>query len=178
MDEKDTKVDAEIDRLIALHADKAYAVALRITGDPSEAGDVVQEAFLRAMRYFKTYDPSLPFDAWLNQILRNVWLTSLRKEAAHRSVSLSAKVDEDSASLEDALADAEPGPERWAQAREDSDRVQAALARLTPAMRAAVALVDLEGSSREEAAAALGCSLTALDVRLHRGRQRLKELLS
>ncbi len=171
-------MDAEIDRLIALHADKAYAVALRLTGDSTEAGDVVQEAFLRAMKYFKTYDPTLPFEAWLNQIMRNVYLTSLRKEAARRSVSLSAKADEDSASLEDALADEGPGPERWAQARENTDRVQGALDRLTPPLRMAIAMVDLEGSSREEAAAALGCSLAALDVRLHRGRGRLKELLS
>jgi RNA polymerase sigma-70 factor (ECF subfamily) len=172
------RVDADIDRLIALHADKAYAVALRLTGSAADAGDVVQEAFLRVMRYRESYDPSLPFEAWLSAILRNVYLSALRKEARRRSVSLSAKADEDAASLEDALADAGPGPERWAQAREDSDRVQAALSRLTPSLRAAVALVDLEGSPREEAAAALGCSLSALDVRLHRGRQRLKELLS
>ena len=171
-------MDAEIDRLIALHADKAYAVALRLTGNPADAGDVVQEAFLRAMKYFATYDPSLPFEAWLNQILRNVYLTYLRKEASRRSVSLTAKADEDSASLEDALADAGPGPERWAEARDNSDRVQGALGRLTPPLRMAVAMVDLEGSTREEAAAALGCSLSALDVRLHRGRHRLKELLS
>jgi RNA polymerase sigma-70 factor (ECF subfamily) len=171
-------VDAEIDRLIALHADKAYAVALRLTGNPADAGDVVQEAFLRAMKYFATYDPSLPFEAWLNQILRNVYLTYLRKEASRRSVSLTAKADEDSASLEDALADAGPGPERWAEARDNSDRVQDALGHLTPPLRLAVAMVDLEGSTREEAAAALGCSLSALDVRLHRGRGRLKELLS
>jgi RNA polymerase sigma-70 factor (ECF subfamily) len=171
-------VDAEIDRLIALHADKAYAVALRLAGNPADAGDVVQEAFLRAMKYFATYDPGLPFEAWLNQILRNVYLTYLRKEASRRSVSLTAKAGEDSASIEDALADAGPGPERWAEARDDSDRVQAALGELTPPLRLAVAMVDLEGSTREEAAAALGCSLSALDVRLHRGRNRLKELLT
>ena len=171
-------MDADIDRLIALHADKAYAVALRLTGNPADAGDVVQEAFLRAMKYFATYDPSLPFEAWLNQILRNVYLTYLRKEASRRAVSLSARADEDSASLEDALEDAAPGPERWAQARENTDRVQEALARLSPPLRLAVAMVDLDGSPREEAASALGCSLSALDVRLHRGRHRLKELLS
>ena len=171
-------MDAEIDRLIALHADKAYAVALRLTGNPADAGDVVQVAFLRAMKYFATYDPTLPFEAWLNQILRNVYLTYLRKEASRRCVSLTAKADEDSASLEDALADAGPGPERWAEARDNSDRVQDALGRLTPPLRLAVAMVDLEGSTREETAAALGCSLSALDVRLHRGRNRLKELLS
>jgi len=171
-------VDAEIDRLIALHADKAYAVALRMTGNSADAGDVVQEAFLRAMRYFDKYDPTLPFEAWFNAIMRNVYLSSLRQTSSRRSVSLSAKVDEDSASLEDALADAEPGPERWAEARDSSDHVRAALTRLSESQRMAVVMVDLEGAAREEAAAALGCSLAALDVRLHRGRQKLKELLS
>ena len=171
-------MDAEIDRLIALHADKAFSVALRMTGNPADAGDVVQEAFLRVMRYFSTYDPSLPFEAWLGQILRNVYLTSLRKEASRRSVSLTRRPDEDSAALEDFLADDAPGPERLAQARENTDRVQGALTLLSPTLRMAVVLVDLEGSGREEAAAALGCSLSALDVRLHRGRARLKELLS
>jgi RNA polymerase sigma-70 factor, ECF subfamily len=171
-------VDADIDRLISLHADKAYAVALRMTGNEAEAGDVVQEAFLRAMRYFKSYDPSLPFEAWLSQIMRNVYLSSLRSEARRRQVSLTAKADEDAASLEDALASEDPGPERLAQARENTDRVQAALNLLTPTLRMPIVMVDLEGSGREEAARALGCSLAALDVRLHRGRARLKELLS
>jgi RNA polymerase sigma factor (sigma-70 family) len=171
-------VDADIDRLISLHADKAYAVALRMTGNEAVAGDVVQEAFLRAMRYFKSYDPTLPFEAWLAQIMRNVYLSSLRSEARRKSVSLSYKVDDDAAALEDALASEEPGPERIAQAHENTDRVQAGLALLSPTLRMAVVMVDLEGSGREDAAQALGCSLAALDVRLHRGRQKLKELLS
>lgn len=171
-------MDADLDRLIELHADKAYAVALRMTGNEAVAGDVVQEALLRAMRYFKSYDPTLPFEAWLSQIMRNVYLSSLRSEARRRSVSLSAKADEDAASLEDALESEEPGPERLAQARENTDRVQGALVLLSPTLRMAVVMVDLEGAAREEAAASLGCSLAALDVRLHRGRQKLKELLS
>ena len=171
-------MDAEIDRLIALHADKAYAVALRMTGNPADAGDVVQEAFLRVMKYFDKYDPALPFEAWMVQILKNVYFTSLRKEAARRSIPLSHRKEEDSASLEDRLTDEAPGPERLAQARENTDRVQGALGLVSPATRMAIVLVDLEGMPREEAAATLGCSLTALDVRLHRGRARLKELLS
>ena len=171
-------MDAEIDRLIALHADKAYAVALRMTGNPADAGDVVQEAFLRVMKYFDKYDPTLPFEAWMVTILKNVYFTSLRREASHRSVSLSYKKDDDSASLEDFLAETAPGPERMAQARENTDRVQGALTLVSPAMRMAIVLVDLEGVPREEAASTLGCSLSALDVRLHRGRAKLKELLS
>lgn len=171
-------MDAEIDRLIALHADKAFAVALRMTGNETDAGDVVQEAFLRVMKYFDSYDQTLPFEAWLVRILKNVYFTSLRKEASRRSVSMSYKKEDDSASLEDFLPETAPGPDRLAQARENTDLVQRALTRLSPSMRMAVVLVDLEGVAREEAAATLACSLTALDVRLHRGRAKLKELLS
>ena len=171
-------MDAEIDRLIALHADKAYAAALRMTGNPADAGDVVQEAFLRVMRYFENYDKTLPFDAWLGAILRNVYLSSLRREASRRSVSLSTRFDEDGLSLEDRLPDESPGPDVRAESKENASRVQQALGKLSPSLRMAVALVDLEGASREDAAAALGCSLAALDVRLHRGRHKLKELLS
>ena len=171
-------MDAEIDRLIALHADKAYAVALKMTGNPADAGDVVQEAFLRVMRYFENYDQGLPFEAWLGAILRNVYLSSLRRESARKSVSLSNRFDEDGLSLEDRLPDDAPGPEARAQSKESAAKVQDALAKLSPTLRMAIALVDLEGTAREDAAAALGCSLSALDVRLHRGRQKLKELLS
>ncbi|MEK7390108.1 MAG: sigma-70 family RNA polymerase sigma factor [Elusimicrobiota bacterium] len=171
-------MDAEIDRLIALHADKAYAVALRMTGNAADAGDIVQDAFLRVMKYFNRYDPTLPFEGWMIQILKNVYFSSLRKEASRRSLSLSHRPDEDCAPLEDSLEEAQPGPERIAQAHEDGERLHAALARLSPSLRIAVILVDLEGTAREEAAAALGCSLSALDVRLHRARARLKELLS
>ena len=92
-------MDAEIDRLIALHADKAYAVALRMTGNATDAGDVVQEPFLRAMRYYERYDSTRPFEAWLNQIMPNVCLTTLRNEDARRPASLSTKVTEYAASL-------------------------------------------------------------------------------
>lgn len=173
----DASID-QINRLIEQHADRAYAVALKMTGNPADAGDVVQEAFLRAMKYIRSYDPSLPFEGWLNQIIRNVYLTSLRSESRRRSVSLSAKADEDDASLEDVLEDAEPGPERLAQAQADSEAVQRALTLLSPTLRMAVVLADLEGTPREECARVLGCSLAAFDVRLHRARARLRAILS
>lgn len=148
-----------------------------MTGNEADAGDIVSEAFMRALTHFRSYDPTLPFGAWLSAILRNVYLTSLTREAARRSVSLSYAADSEF-SLADILPDTAPGPERMAIAADESARVQNALLRLSPAARLAVTMVDLEGAPREEAASVLGCSLSALDVRLHRGRERLKELLS
>lgn len=172
-------MDDQTQRLIETHADRAYAIALRMTGNPADAGDVVQEAFLRVMRYMNTYDASYPFEAWLAQIIRNVYLNSLRVEARRRAVPLSAdRDDDDGLALEERLADPALGPE--GEAERDSERgqardeIQAGLARLSANLRMAVILVDLEGVAREDAATALGCSLSALDVRLHRARAQLR----
>ena len=172
-------MDAQTERLIEAHSERAYSIALRMTGNEADAGDVVQEAFLRVMKYMHTYDSSYPFEAWLSQIIRNVFLNSLRVEARRKSVPLStvaADDDEDgSFSLENRLADPAPGPEADADRREKVDEVHAALPSLSPTLRMAVILVDLEGLERNDAAQTLGCSLSALDVRLHRARGRLRE---
>lgn len=169
---------AERDRLIELHADRAYAIALRLTGNGADAADVAQEAFLRVMKYMDTYDPTYPFEAWLGQIIRNVYLNSLRLEARRRAVPLSERMgDEETLSLEEVLPDPAPGPEKTAESLSEKDRVQSALDTLTPALKMAVILADLEGMGREDCARALGCSIAAFDVRLHRGRAQLRERL-
>src|SRR3954471_9450618 len=88
-------MDAQTEKLIDAHADRAFSIALRMTGNEADAGDVVQEAFLRVMRYMKSYDSTYPFEAWLSQIIRNVYLNSLRVEARKRSVPLSHRAGDD-----------------------------------------------------------------------------------
>ena len=168
-------VDARTEQLIEAHSNRAFAIALRMTGNEADAGDIVQEAFLRVIRYMNAYDDSYPFEAWLSQIIRIVFLNSLRVEARRRSLPLSTvAADDEGFSLEETLPDPAPGPEAAAESRDRVDEVQAALNTLSPNLRMAVILVDLEGMSREDCAAALGCSLSALDVRLHRARARLR----
>lgn len=173
-------MDAEIDRLIEQHADRAFAIARRMTGNDADAGDVVQEAFLRVIKYMNSYDRTQSFDAWLGQIIRNVYLNSLRLEGRRRQVPLlaSAEDDDEGLALEERLPDPERGPEGQALAQSERDEVQAALELLSPTSRMAVILADLEGVPREDCAKALGCSLSAFDVRLHRGRARLKEAIA
>jgi RNA polymerase sigma factor (sigma-70 family) len=171
----------DTDRLIEAHAERAFSIALRMTGNKQDAGDVVQEAFLRVMRYMKSYDRSYPFEAWLSQIIRNVYLNSLRVEARKKQVPLSSSAlddDEEAFTLEQRLADTAPTPEDDAMKRDAHDEVHAGLSTLTPTLRMAVILVDLEGMERGQAAQALGVSLTALDVRLHRARAKLREVIA
>ncbi len=168
-------VDDTIRRLIELHADKAYAIAFRMTGNAADAGDLAQEAFLRAMKYHHSYDQGLPFEGWIYQIIRNIYLGSLEREARRRSVPLSHSLHEDSLTLEEVLPDPAPGPERAAETAGTGAEVRAALETLSPPLKMAVVLVDLEGVEREDAARALGCSISALDVRLHRARAALRK---
>lgn len=172
-------MDDRVKRLIELHSDRAFAIALRLAGNRADAGDLVQDAFLRAIKYMHSYDPSLPFEAWLHQIIRNLYLNSLRLASRRRQVPLSGiREDEDDFALEDVLADPAPGPERAAEASGAKDAVQRALDGLSPTLKMAVILVDLEGMPREETARTLGCSLAALDVRLHRARALLRKRLA
>ena len=172
-------VDEKIRKLIELHADRAYAIAFRLAGNREDAGDLVQDAFLRAIKYFESYDPNLPFEAWLYQIIRNLYLNSLKLESRRKKVPLSVvDREDDEPVLEDVLADPNRGPESLAEAGGTKDAVQNALNGLSPTLRMAVILVDLEGMSREECARTLGCSLTALDVRLHRARGILRKSLT
>lgn len=170
-------MDDKIKRLIELHADRAYAIALRMCGSEADAGDLVQEAFLRAIKYMGSYDASLPFEAWLYRIISNIYMDSLRLEARRRQIPLSDTKNEDARSLEETLADPAPGPEKTAESHGRVDAVQSALGQMSPALRMAVILVDLEGMGREECARSLGCSLSALDVRLHRGRAEIQKRL-
>jgi RNA polymerase sigma-70 factor (ECF subfamily) len=172
-------VEDKVKRLIELHADRAYAIAFRLAGNRDDAGDLVQDAFLRAIKYMQSYDESLPFEAWLYQIIRNLYLNSLKLESRRKKVPLSV-VDDDEGfpALENVLADPERGPEKQVEALGTKEAVQDALNGLSPTLRMAIILVDLEGMSREECARTLGCSLAALDVRLHRARALLRKTLT
>ncbi len=171
-------MDDRIAGLMELHLGRAYSIAFRMAGNQADAEDLVQEAFLRVMKYFKSYDASLPFEGWLHQIIRNIYLDSMRREASRRQTSLSQALSEEGRTLEDTLPETGPGPARRAESAETQAKVQAALGELSATLRMPVVLVDLEGMPREDAAAALGCSLSALDVRLHRARAALRVRLA
>jgi RNA polymerase sigma-70 factor, ECF subfamily len=172
-----SNVDDRASRLIEQHADAAYRIAFKLTGNAQAAGDLVQDAFLRVMRYIDTYDTTRPFEAWLFQIVRNIYLSSLERESRRRELPLSHSLGEDQPTLEERLPEPAPGPERLAESQDTSSEVAQALETLSAPLKMAVVLVDLEGMSREETARVLGCSLSALDVRLHRARGVLRERL-
>src|SRR6185436_16627490 len=86
MDERGVDYETLLQRC----ADKAYNFAFRLTGNDPDAQDLVQEAFARAFEHRDRYDPSRPFEAWVNRILHNVFLDGVRKYEHKHKVSLDA----------------------------------------------------------------------------------------
>jgi RNA polymerase sigma-70 factor, ECF subfamily len=155
-----------------------HNTAIRLTQDPHDAADLVQETFLRAYRTFDNFVPGTNCKAWLFTILYSIYVNQYRQAKRRpRTESL----DE----LEQRFhqfAQAQQGPEfdiaavegwgwRW------SPEVERALRQLPEDFRAALLLVDVEGFSYEEAASVLGCAVGTIGSRLYRGRMSLFALL-
>lgn len=149
--------------LVARHRDRAWAVALRTLGNPEDAADAVQEAFVKAYRTVASFRGDALFTTWLHRIVVNACLDLVRRQRP------TSQLDETAA----AIADPANPVERLDTGRD----VLAALARISPEQRAAIVLVDLEGYSVEEAAGVLDCAVGTVKSRCHRGRVQLAELL-
>ncbi|HWL36049.1 MAG TPA: RNA polymerase sigma factor SigM [Frankiaceae bacterium] len=151
--------------LVARHRDRAWAVALRTLGDPNDAADAVQDAFVKAYRTVGSFRGDALFTTWLHRIVVNACLDQLRRTRARPTSPL----DESAAAVADP---ADP------MGRADLGRdVVAALRGITPDQRAAIVLVDVEGYSVDEAAELLGVPAGTVKSRCHRGRVQLAELL-
>ncbi|MCX5797633.1 MAG: RNA polymerase sigma factor [Elusimicrobia bacterium] len=157
-----------VDRLIEEHSDRAYAAAYRLTGNQTDAQDLVQEAFLRALEKAGRYDPAFDFGGWLHRLLYRVYLNRRRGQGRRREVPLEA------ADAGEWRASPEESPESAALRGETQARIAQGLARLPEDLRACVVLVDVEGRSYEEAADILDWPVGSVAGRLFRARRLLR----
>lgn len=153
--------------IVERHRDRLWSVALRTTGDPEEAADALQDALISAFRRASSFRGDSQVTTWLHRIVVNACLDRLRR----RNVRSASPLPEDDGP--GALEDGEDGIGR----REDRIEIARALAELPQAQREAVLLVDVEGLSIEEAAAALGVPGGTIKSRCSRGRARLAKRL-
>jgi RNA polymerase sigma-70 factor (ECF subfamily) len=145
-------------------------LALRLTADPEDARDVVQDAYLRAYRGLRRFRGDAQFTTWLYRITANCASTHAARRARHRHDEL-----DDSELLVDERPESDPvASAEMGVLRRDLD---AAIAELPPRLRAVVVLRDVYDLPHEAIAAELGISETAAKVRLHRARLRLRERL-
>lgn len=163
-----------VDALIEEHSDRAYSAALRLTNDPTEAQDLVQEAFLRALQKAALYDRAFDFGGWLHRILYRVFLNRRRSALRRREVSLEPLPDSGAALLDTLQADPAQAPESALEREDMRKAVRRCLDRLAAQERACVVLVDIEGRSYQEAADILGWPVGTVAGRLFRARRLLR----
>ena len=155
------------------YLDTLYRGALRLTRDPAQAEDLVQDTYVRALRYQHSYQEGTNMKAWLFAIMRNLFwdrFTGGRPE----DVSLDGDGD---VSLYDTLRDPTAVPEADVLDRIAADEVVKAVEKLPELHREVVLLVDVEGFSYKDAAQVLGVPIGTVMSRLHRARQQLQKSL-
>jgi RNA polymerase sigma-70 factor (ECF subfamily) len=154
------RLDA-FEELVRRHRDRIYRIALRMLGDPSDAEDATQDAFVQAWQRLADFRSESAFSTWMHRIVTNRCLDMLRA----RRPTGALPEGESPADRPDRIAEG-----RWAVAD-----LKLAITRLTPEQRAPLVLRDLEGLTYEEIAETLGVSLPAVKSRLHRARLELFE---
>jgi len=169
---------AAYEQLIEQYADQVYRVAYRLLQNPHDAEDAMQEAFLAVYLRIHEFQGQAKLSSWLYRVVTNKALDILRKRQRKTETATEALEDlnEDAAEL---LPDPQAVlPEDWLMRQEINDLIAAGLATLSPRLRAAFVLFEMEGLSMEEVAAALNISPSAAKVRVHRARQALRAYLA
>jgi len=157
------------------HLDALYRVARNLTGRDSDAEDLVQETYTRAIAAATQFTTGTNLRAWLFRILRNLYIDGWRRAKAS---PVREHLDDEEPATE-AMVVGEPlrGDEELEQLRGlVADDIEAALGELSVDARTIV-LLDLEGFTQEELADVLGCNVGTVKSRLSRARARLRELL-
>ncbi len=167
---EDSSAATDFDHIVEQYSNFVYNVALRMMGNPQDAEDVAQEAFLSAYRAFGRFRGDSKVTTWLYRITVNAALMRLRKEKKARTLTRTG--------LDDVvIPDWSDAPFRAASDSELGDKLQEGVQMLPDDFKAAVVLRDIEELSNAEAAEVIGISVPALKSRLHRARALLRKHL-
>ena len=171
----------ELDRRFELEAipllEDMYGAAMRLTRNPADAQDLLQETYLRAYRGFAGFEEGTNLKAWLHRILTNTYINLYRKRQREPKTVSDDEVEEWYLYSKLRESDLEPSAEAEVIERLPDEDVQAALASLPDVFRMAVILADIEGFAYKEIAAILDVPIGTVMSRLHRGRRALERAL-
>lgn len=159
---------AAFEALVRRYADRLYAVVLRFCGDPAEAEDAVQDAFMRAWRSIGRFEARSQFFTWLYRI----GLNEAKRRVGRRAREPVAPLGDQEV---ESLSDDRRTPEGEAERRDVRAALERSVRALDDSYRAPLILRDIEGLSTEQAAAIMGLREAAFKSRLHRARLAVRK---
>ena len=170
------------EEIVQLYHRRIYNICYRFTGRGDDADDLTQEVFIKIYKTLKTYDVKRgALATWVTTMTRNLLVDHFRKSKQERitdSLDASTGAEEDGPSLHERLADAGPGPQKGVEQAERQKLIQGALQKLSPELREAVILRDLQDMDYREIAEILKVPEGTVKSRINRGRTELGRLLS
>jgi RNA polymerase sigma-70 factor (ECF subfamily) len=174
---RDERVDPLFAEALA-HQQQLYSAASRMTRNPADAEDLVQETYAKAYASFHQFREGTNVRAWPNRILKNTFINGYRKRQREPLLATTGGEDWELARAQPDTADGTRSAEDLALERLPDARLTNAFNQLPYDFRLAVYLADVEGFAYREIADIMRCPVGTVMSRLHRGRSRLRELLA
>ncbi len=169
------------EEIVRTYNRRIYNICYRFAGSTDDAEDLTQEVFIKMYRTLSSYDSSKgAFVTWVTTITRNLLVDHFRKTKQDRltdSMDAPVSAQEDAQPLSEQIQDQSAPPDSHVQSREVSESVHAALAKLSPELREAVILRDLQDFDYREIANVLKVPEGTVKSRINRGRAELARLL-
>lgn len=178
VDEVQVSRMSEFDEQVRPYLDQLYPAALRMTRNPADAEDLVQETLTKAYSAYHQFTPGTNLRAWLHRILANTFINTYRKTKREPAISPGADPNADWQPGHDPLT----GPARSAEAealdKMTDSAVLTALRDLPDDFKTTIWLADVEGYPYREVADMMGTPIGTVMSRLHRGRGKLRQQLT
>jgi RNA polymerase sigma-70 factor (ECF subfamily) len=165
------------EELVLRHRQRVLTVAQRITKNPEDAEDVAQECFHKAFLHLGDFQEKSRFSTWLMRIAMNEAFMLLRRKRGVFEI-LPGNPEDGAESTSEWFIDLGPSPEESCWRRERTELLTEAINRLSPRVRTAILLSDIEELSTKETAQVLGASITAVKSRIFHGRRKLQKALN
>jgi RNA polymerase sigma-70 factor (ECF subfamily) len=169
--------ETALNDLMQRHGGRLFHYLMRAVQNEDEAADLAQEAFVRVYQNRARFDSRQKFSTWLYAIASNLAKDCYRHRSRHPQVSLNAASEDTGVELGDHLTDPTATPSESLQASERAETVRRAVAALPDELRAPLILAEYEELSQAEIGEILGCSVKAVETRIHRARKQLRERL-
>lgn len=170
--------DAALNDIMARHAERVFHYLLRSLQNEEDAADLAQETFTRVYHNRRKFNPKQKFTTWLYAIAGNLVRDRFRWRVRHPQVSLDAGTHDEEIPFKETFADSAPAPDETLQKAERASAVKAAIAALPQELREPLILAVYEGLSQAEIGDILGCSPKAVETRIYRARNQMRERLS